>query len=148
MESNRTVAYEQLGIVLSTTSATCPHNKIRCLEACWNCFRGFQACVQEWKQESEKLKLERRIGRCVHKRLRRRCKLCKGPQICRHGKNRVYCVVCDGRRVCVACRKNVVKTCRGTCQTCQNGGRRMKKGERAAMLIKSNDGEELASKEK
>ena len=139
---------EQLGIVVSRSGSTCPHGKVRCLETCLDCLRCFQACLQEWKLESEKAKHEKKIGRCKHGRLRRRCKQCGGSQICRHGKNRVYCVVCDGRRVCVACRNNVVKTCRGTCQTCQNGGRRMKKGERAAMLIKSKDGEELASEEK
>ena len=127
--------FKQLGVVLSSSGATCPHGKVRYLETCLDCWRGLQACVQEWKRESERLTYEKRIGMCVHNRLKRRCKVCGGSQICKHGKNRVYCLQCDGRRVCVACRKHVVKRCGGSCQTCQNGGRRMKKGERVSVLV-------------
>lgn len=124
---------QQLGIVMSSPGATCPHGTVRYLETCLDCWRGLQTCVQEWKRESERLTYEKRIGKCVHNRLKRRCKVCDGSQICRHGKNRVYCLQCDGRRVCAACRKHVVKRRGGTCQTCQNGGRRMKKGELATL---------------
>ena len=126
---------EELGVVVYRSGSTCPHGRVRYLESCWDCFRGFQACVQEWKRESEEAKHDRKIGKCKHGRLRRRCKSCGGSQICRHGKNRVYCAACDGRRVCVACKRHVVKVCRGTCQTCQNGGRRLRKGERKAALL-------------
>jgi hypothetical protein len=136
---------EELGVVLSCSGTTCPHGRVRYLDTCLDCFRGLQACVQEWKEESERLKHERRIGKCKHGRLRRRCKLCKGSQICRHGQNRVYCAVCDGRRLCVVCRNHIVKVCRGTCRTCQNGGRRMRKGERAALLALRREARGLES---
>ena len=53
-------------------------------------------------------------GICEHNREKRKCKECKGSSICEHDKYKSRCIECKGRGICVHNRvKSICKECKG-----------------------------------